>query len=141
MANEMSSPLAPVVIPPERGASSYDVVQAPDAPGGRGPLRFEEGIATDTAVPDDFMIGMMQGYQTAPGRPNHNANVYIKTAEEVTRERAHLGSAAWPEAPTYTGAFAEGAGPEAERMYIAVVRDGAHYNRPAASQVRDLVRD
>src|SRR6202030_6763 len=113
MANEMSSPLAPTAVPPERAGSSYDVVVAPNAPGGRGPLRFEEGIATDTAVPNDFMVGVMQGMQPAPGRPNHNANVYTKTAQETTQERAHLGSAAWPEAPTYTGAFAEGAGPEA----------------------------
>jgi len=130
--------LAPSAVPPERVGSSYDVVQAPDQPGGRGPLRFEEGVATDTAVPNDFMIGMMQGYQTAPGRPNHNANVYIKTAQEVTQERAHLGSAAWTQAPTMLGDFSEGAGPEAEVQYIAVERDGAHYNRPNSATVIDL---
>jgi hypothetical protein len=79
---------------------------APSVPGGRGPLRFEEGLATDTDVPNDFQLGVSQGYITAPGRPNHNANVWEKSPAETMKERAHVGSAAWVEAPTFLGEFA-----------------------------------
>jgi hypothetical protein len=112
-------------------------------PGGRGPLRFEEGIATDTDVPDDFVLGIRQGYMTAPGRPNHNANVYEKFADETMKERAHVGSAAWVEAPTYLGEFAHGADHQlAERKYEMVDRgspnpDGRRYMRRNASEVND----
>ena len=134
---EMTSPLAPSAVPPERANPTYEVKVAPDAPGGRGPLRFEEGIATDTAVPSDFMEGVMDGMIPAPGRSNHNANVYEKWPDQTTRERAHLGSAAWTEAPTFLNGFSEGAGPEAERAYVQVTRDGQHYNRSNPACVTD----
>jgi hypothetical protein len=78
-------------------------------PGQRGPLRFEEGIATDTDVPQSFTEGAMHGYMPAPGRPNRNANVFEKLPEETMRERAHVGSAAWVEAPQSLNDFAAGA--------------------------------
>ena len=78
-------------------------------PGQRGPLRFEEGIATDTDVPQSFTEGAMHGYMPAPGRPNRNANVFEKLPEETMRERAHVGSAAWVEAPQNLNDFAAGA--------------------------------
>jgi hypothetical protein len=74
----------------------------------RGPLRFEEGIATDTDVPTDFQKGMSNGFAAAPGRPNRNAPVWQKPAAETLSERAHVGSAAWIEAPTFLGEFAHG---------------------------------
>ncbi|HEY1646012.1 MAG TPA: hypothetical protein VGF75_06675, partial [Candidatus Saccharimonadales bacterium] len=74
----------------------------------RGPLRFEEGIATDTDVPSDFTFGAMQGYRTAPGRPNHNLNVFEKPAAETMQQRAHLGSAAWLDSAGMTGEFMHG---------------------------------
>ena len=74
----------------------------------RGPLRFEEGIATDTDIPTDFQKGMGQGFAAAPGRPNRNAPVWQKPAAETLSERAHVGSAAWIEAPTFLGEFAHG---------------------------------
>src|ERR1035438_3423110 len=131
------SPLAPTAVPPERQGSVYEVKQAPDAPGGRGPLRFEEGLGTDTAVPGDFVKGVMQGYITPPGRTNHNENVYEKPAQETTQERAHPGSAAWTQRPVFMGSFAEGAGPEAEVKFVAVERDGSHYNRVNPAKVQD----
>jgi hypothetical protein len=134
---ELTSPLAPVAISPEKQGNVYEEKIAPNAPGGRGPLRFEEGIATDTDVPNEFMVGISQGYVTAPGRPNHNEPVFIKTAEEVVRERTHMGSAAWTSAPSFLGAFAEGAGPEAERAYVEVDRSGGSYLRQNPSTVID----
>jgi hypothetical protein len=74
----------------------------------RGPLRFEEGLATDTDVPTDFQKGIMSGFAAAPGRPNRNAPVWQKPAAETMSERAHVGSAAWIEAPTFLAEFAHG---------------------------------
>ena len=74
----------------------------------RGPLRFEEGVATDTDVPTDFQKGMSQGMAMAAGRPNRNAPVWQKPAAETLSERAHVGSASWIEAPTFLGEFAHG---------------------------------
>jgi hypothetical protein len=134
---ELSSPLAPVALSPERAPTSYEAKIAPNAPAGRGPLRFESGIATDTDIPDEFMQGISQGYVTAPGRPNHNANVFEKWPEETIRERTHMGSAAWTSAPIMLGDFAEGAGPEAEQKYVEVDRSGASYLRRNPAVVQD----
>ena len=101
--------LAPAPHLPERVGYTYERKMAPAVPANRGPLRFEEGVATDTDVPNDFAKGVMQGLQTPPGRPNHNANVFEKYPEETTRQRAHVGSAAWVEAPEYLGEFSHGA--------------------------------
>ena len=53
------------------------------------------------------------------------------------RERVHVGSAAWVEAPTYLGAFAGGSGAEAEQNYIQVDRSGGRYERRNPAQVMD----
>lgn len=104
----------------------------------RGPLRFEEGVATDTDVPTEFTKGVMQGYVTAPGRPNHNANVYEKWPQETLAERAHLGSAAWVEAPTYLNEFAHGSfGDAGALQYEEVFRNGGRYERFNAATVED----
>ena len=134
---ERTSPLAPVISQPERTGTVYEAKMAPGAPGGRGPLRFEEGLATDTDIPNEFVTGISQGYITAPGRPNHNEPVFIKTAEETIRERVHMGSAAWTSAPTFLQGFSEGAGPEAEVKYIAVDRSGGSYLRTNPATVID----
>jgi hypothetical protein len=131
------SPIAPTAVPPAQQSTTYERKMAPDMPGGRGPLRFEEGLATDTDLPMEFVNGAHQGYATAPGRPNHNVNVYEKGPDETMRERVHVGSASWVEAPTYLGAFAGGTSAEAERKYIQVDRSGGKYVRRNASQVTD----
>lgn len=92
---------------PERAPQIYEMKGAGNATR-RGPLRFEEGIATDTDVPNDFQKGMASGSAVAPGRPNRNAPVWQKPAAETLSERAHVGSAAWAEAPTFLGEFAHG---------------------------------
>ena len=94
---------------PESADTVYDRKMAGAVPGQRGPLRFEEGIATDTDVPQSITEGAMHGYMPAPGRPNRNANVFEKLPEETMRERAHVGSAAWVEAPQNLNDFAAGA--------------------------------
>jgi len=80
----------------------------------------------------------MQGYIAAPGRPNRNANVFEKWPEETMAQRAHVGSAAWIEAPTFLGEFAQGAFTDhGEVRYEMAVRDGMRYQRPNATVVED----
>lgn len=130
--------IAPAPQYPERPGTVYERKMAPAAPGGRGPLRFEEGVATDTDVPDDFQLGMSQGYVTPPGRPNHNANVFEKYPEETMKERAHVGSAAWVEAPETLGEFARGSFSDyAEVRIEEVVRNGARQERTNPAVVND----
>ena len=133
----LSSPLAPEPRYPERVGTTYETKVGVNTQR-RGPLRFEEGLATDTDVPSDFTEGVMQGYRTAPGRPNHNANVYEKYPEETMRQRAHVGSAAWVEAPTFLGEFAHGANNDlAAVKYEEVDRSGGRYERLNPANVPD----
>lgn len=104
----------------------------------RGPLRFEEGIATDTDVPTDFQVGIMNGFAAAPGRPNRNAPVWQKPAAETLAERAHVGSAAWIEAPTFLGEFAHGSFTNyAEQTFEEKVVSGARTQRMNPTVVND----
>ncbi|MFE2539034.1 hypothetical protein [Actinacidiphila glaucinigra] len=122
------SPLAPDPRFQESADRFYERKTA-NNPTRRGPLRFQEGVASDQDIPNEFGTGVMQGYTTPPGRSNHNANVFYKSAEETMRERAHVGSASWPEAPTFIAAMAEGAS-EPEQKYSTVDRgEGRHQRR------------
>ena len=134
----MASTLGPAPQFPERTPVSYERKFSPAAAGQRGPLRFEEGIATDTDVPREFENGASQGYITPPGRPNHNQNVFEKSADETMAERAHVGSAAWVEAPTFLGNFSEGAfSNAAEQSFEEDIRSGGHYTRVNPATVID----
>lgn len=129
-----TSPLAPDPRFPESADRSYEQRTVSNT-ARKGRLRFQEGICTDTDVPNEFTHGVMQGYVTPPGRPNHNANVFEQSAEETTRQRAHVGSAAWPEAPAFLSAFAGGASNEAERRFIRDDRSGGRYERPNYARI------
>lgn len=130
--------LAPNPTFPERVGNVYEEKVAPSQPGLRGPLRFEEGLATDTDIPSEFVKGAQQGYITAPGRPNHNANVYEKSAAETLAERAHPGSSAWVEAPTMLGEFAHGSYADfAAVTYEEVDRSGAPIRRLNIAVIED----
>jgi hypothetical protein len=135
----MSVPtIAPAPQFPERAPQMYDRKFSPGMPGETGPLRFQEGVATDSDVPNDFVKGAMQGYISAPGRPNHNANVFEKYPDETMRERAHVGSAAWIEAPTFLGEFAQGAFTDhGEIRFEEVIRSGARTQRMNPTVVTD----
>jgi hypothetical protein len=122
---------------PERAPNVYEVKGADNATR-RGPLRFEEGIATDTDVPTDFQKGMTQGLVPAAGRPNRNANVFEKPAAETLAERAHVGSASWVEAPTFLGEFAHGTYADNSAAKIeTAVRSGGRSQRQSATVVND----
>lgn len=134
MAIENRSPLAPTAVPPSVQSSVYEVKVAQNVTR-RGPLRFEEGLATDTDIPNEFVNGMRQGYATGPR--GHNLNVYEKSAAETMGERTHMGSAAWTDSPAQLGSFAAGASDEAERNYIQVSNSGGRINRMHPAVVRD----
>ena len=130
--------IAPTPQVPERSGNTYDRKMASAVPGQRGPLRFQEGIGTDTDVPQEFGKGAAQGYTPAAGRPNRNAVVHTKPAEETMRERAHVGSAAWVEAPASLNDFASGAfADHGDNRFEQVVRSGAHQNSANPSVVND----
>jgi hypothetical protein len=139
MANVVNPTVAPAPQFPEVAGNVFERTLGPDIPGERGPLRFEEGIATDTDVPTDFAIGSYVDGSSAPGRMNHNnPAMFYKPAEVTMRERAHVGSASWIEAPSVLGEFVQGvvAGdgmPTFERSF----NSGAHMNRPSAVRVTD----
>lgn len=102
--------IAPNPLYPERAAQFFDRSMAPSIPGNRGSLRHEEGVATDTDVPSDFARGAFYDTTFAPGRLNHNnPDMVYKHADETMRERAHVGSASWVEAPTVLSDFVQGA--------------------------------
>jgi hypothetical protein len=123
---------------PERPGTVYDRKVSPATPGQRGPLRFEEGVATDTDVPQEFTKGAMQGYVPAAGRPNRNANVFEKSAEETMRERAHVGSAAWVEAPSHLTEFSAGGfADHGDNRFEEVIRNGSHQQAANPAVVHD----
>jgi hypothetical protein len=122
---------------PERAPQIYEMKGADNATR-RGPLRFEEGIATDTDVPNDFQKGLMSGSAVAPGRPNRNAPVWQKPAAETLSERAHVGSASWTEAPEFLGEFAHGTVNDYSAAQIeTVARSGGRTQRMSPTVVND----
>lgn len=130
--------IAPTPKFPEKVGNLYDRKMSAATPGQRGPLRFEEGIATDTDVPAQFTQGAMQGYEPAAGRPNRNKPVHTKTAEETMRERAHVGSAAWVEAPNNLTEFSKGAfANHGENVFEREFRNGAHQEPMNPAVVED----
>lgn len=121
---------------PERGQNVYEVKGAGNEDR-RGPLRFEEGIATDTDVPTDFQKGIASGFAAAPGRPNRNAPVWQKPAAETLSERAHVGSASWVEAPTFLGEFAHGSYSQNAEQVIETKMAAGRTMRVNATVVND----
>jgi hypothetical protein len=74
----------------------------------RGPLRFEEGVATDTDVPYEFGRGAY-GDTEGDFRGRQTMQGMLKTPQETMQERAHVGSATWIEAPLQLSEFVQGA--------------------------------
>lgn len=100
--------IAPAPQNPERSPVAYQRTIGPSIPGNKGPLRFEEGIATDTDVPSDFARGAYFDTSQGPRPGYNNPEMLYKHAEETMQERAHVGSASWVEAPSFLGEFVAG---------------------------------
>jgi hypothetical protein len=131
--------VAPAPMFPEKHSPVFERTLAPSIPGNKGPLRFEEGVATDTDVPADFGQGAYVDTSSSPMRMNHNnPEMFYKHPEQTMRERAHVGSAAWIEAPSVLSDFVQGAMagdgmPQFEYEY----NTGGHMNRPNPTVVFD----
>jgi hypothetical protein len=129
--------IAPAPQFPEKAPQMYERTMAGNEER-RGPLRFEEGVATDTDVPTEFQKGIMSGFAAAPGRPNRNAPVWQKPAAETLSERAHVGSASWIEAPTFLGEFAHGSfSQNAEQIVETKMVSGGRTMRMNPTVVQD----
>lgn len=74
----------------------------------RGPLRFEEGVATDTDIPYEFGRGAY-GDPAGDGRGRPTMAAMVKSPQETMAERVHMGSASWIEAPSELSEFVQGA--------------------------------
>jgi hypothetical protein len=122
---------------PESMRNVFEMKQAPSIPGGRGPLRFEEGVATDTDVPNDFQQGAYS--DTAPASPRlavPSTDSVRKWPEQTMRERAHVGSASWIEAPEVLGDFVQGSmSGDGQPSFEYAYNSGLHQNRPNAVRV------
>ena len=102
----------------------------------RGPLRFEEGIVTDTDVPNDFRRGAYSD-PNGDGGQGSWAN-WSKQPDETMRERAHLGSSTWIEAPALLGEFVQGAHAGDGRLaYEHEMNSGGKQVRPNRATVND----
>lgn len=89
-----------------RPDGGYEVAIAANPPGNKGPLRFEEGVATDTDVPNEFGRG---AYGDTAGDGRGRPFTCIKPPQETMRERAHVGSASWVEGQQELSEFVQGA--------------------------------
>jgi hypothetical protein len=137
---ETSMTIAPNPLYPERQAQNFEGQMAPSIPSNKGPLRFEEGIATDTDVPNDFARGAYFDPSFAPSRINHNnPEMVFKRAEDTLAARAHVGSSTWIEAPAMLGDFVQGASsgqtlPQFEQVMNPLT---SRQKRPAPTVIRD----
>jgi len=132
--------LAPNPLYPERAAQSYAGQMGPSIPGNKGSLRFEEGVATDTDVPNDFARGAYFDTTFAESRINHNnPEMVFKRAEDTLRARAHVGSSTWIEAPAMLGDFVTGANSGQTMPEFEVVTNPltSHQRRSAPTVIVD----
>lgn len=114
-------------------ASGYEHVMAVNNTR-RGPLRFEEGVATDTDIPNDFGRGAY-GDTGGDGRGRPFTN--YKGADETMRERAHVGSATWIEAPTMLSDFVIGASGQDRPQFEVEVGSERRLVRHSPATVND----
>lgn len=131
--------VAPNPMFPEKSPTMYERALAPSIPMNKGPLRFEEGIATDTDVPNDFTQGAYMDTAPSPMRMNHNnPEMFYKYPEQTMRERAHVGAASWIEAPTVLSEFVQGAmSGDGMPQFEYEFNTGGHMNRPNPTVVSD----
>ena len=130
-------PKAPAPMVPEKSETIFEYGYGPEYTGNRGDQSFMEGVATDTDVPRDFSVGAYR--DTAPAKGHlavPEAETVFKRAEETMRERAHVGSASWIEAPDVLNDFVQRAhSGEGEQRWEYAYNTGGHMNRPSAVRI------
>lgn len=120
---------------PEKGVNVFERKAAPSITGNEGPKRFEEGVASDTDVPNDFSKGAY-GDTAGDARGKPTREMFYKWPEDTMRERAHVGSASWIEAPEVLGDFVQGTvSGDGQPSFEYAYNSGAHQNRPNAVRV------
>ena len=124
---------------PEQNAPMFERSLGANRPMNAGPNRFEEGVATDTDVPNDFQRGAYMDTAPMPGRDNQtNPQMFFKYPEETMRERAHVGSASWVEAPSVLSEFVQGSmAGDGMPMFDMEQNSGGIMKRPSAVRVYD----
>lgn len=132
-------PIAPVPGFGERSPNVFQRQMAAGVPGNRGVVRFYEGVLTDTDVPRDFGVGAYADTAPSPIRQNHNnPEMLHKYPEETIRERAHMGSASWVEAPALLNDFVQGSmSGDVMPQFEMVYNNGMHQARPNKTVVFD----
>ena len=85
----------------------------------------------------DFGQGAYADTSSSPVRMNHNnPDMFYKPAEQTMRERAHVGSASWIEAPEVLSDFVAGAvAGDGIPTFEMVGNTGYHMNRPNPTRV------
>lgn len=131
--------VSPAPMFPEKTPTMFERTMGPSIPMNKGPLRFEEGVATDTDVPNDFAKGAYMDTAPSPMRMNHNnPEMFYKHPMDTMRERAHVGSASWIEAPTVLSDFVQGAmAGDGMPMFERAYNPGTHVNRMNPTVVSD----
>lgn len=131
--------VSPAPMFPEKHSPVFERSFAPSIPMNKGPLRFEEGVATDTDVPNDFAQGAYMDPAPSPMRMNHNnPEMFYKHPEQTMAERAHVGAATWIEAPTVLSEFVQGSvAGDAMPYFEYEYNTGGHMNRPNPTVVYD----
>ena len=131
--------IAPNPLFAERSPQAYELAFAANPAGNRGDMRFEEGIGTDTDVPNDFVRGAFMDPTSIPGRLSYNnPEAQYKHADETMAERAHVGSASWIEAPAMLSDFVAGAGAgQTPPQFEMVVVPGGFMYRRAPTVIDD----
>ena len=130
-------PKAPQNPYPEQSETIFEWKVGPEITGNRGPQRFQEGVESDTDVPNDFARGAYGDTAPANGRlAVPDAESVFKRADETMKQRAHVGSASWIEAPEVLGDFVTGTqSGEGPRRWEYAYNSGLHQNRPNAVRV------
>lgn len=120
---------------PEKPSYTFERTMAPSITGNRGPLRFEEGVATETDVSRDFQQGAYG--DTAPDSRGHTQpEMFWKHADQTMRERAHIGSAAWVDAPEVLGDFVQGSmAGDSTPSFEYAYNSGGYQARPSPARV------
>lgn len=75
----------------------------------RGPLRFEEGLVTDTDIPNEFRRGCYADTTYDAQQSGAGWGPWTKMPAETMRERAHAGSSTWIDADSLLREFVQGA--------------------------------
>jgi hypothetical protein len=129
---DMNPTIAPQNPYPEAMRNVFERTLAPSIPMNRGPQNFQEGVATDTDVPRDFGQGAYMDTSSSPMRMNHNnREMFYKYPEQTMQERAHVGAAAWIEAPGVLSDFVTGSmSGDGMPTFEMAYNTGMHMNRP-----------